>query len=165
MNNIDYTHTSGFELLENKMIIELQSVDYRNRKEPIQWLNLLIDTGAFVTMLNKATAEENGYPVIKEKGCRISGFSQKDLLCDLRKIPTLIFCGYSINDVILATPHYENARVSEVLGMNVLENFDFEFNLTKREVYLNKRNFFISEKPRYKSGEVNLFVEDTQKPY
>ena len=159
MNTVDYSHVGGFDVLENKMIIGLQSVDYKNKNQPIGQVDLLIDTGAFLTMLSKATAEENGYPITKPQGCRISGFSQKDLLCDLRKIPVVIFCGYTIKDVIVATPHDDNASVSEVLGMNVLENFDFGFNLSKREIYLNKREAFISEKPKYKSGEVELFSE------
>jgi hypothetical protein len=49
--------------------------------------------------------------------------------------------------------------VSEVLGMNVLENFDFGFSQTNDELYLNKRAFFVSEKPKYKSGTVSLLTE------
>ena len=162
MNNASYSHVGNFDFSENKMVVDLQSVDYLNRHQPVIWLDLLIDTGAFITMLNKSTAEENNYPIIDVQGCRISGFSQKELLCDLRKIPAVVFCGYTIKDVIIATPHYDDVNVSEVLGMNVLENFDFGFNLTKQEIYLNKRDSFISVKPKYKSGEVSLF-RDAQK--
>jgi len=120
---------------------------------------LLIDTGAFITMMNKKTANRRGYPVIDVKGCAISGFSQQGLLCDLRKIPVVVFCGYTIKDVIVTTPHYDNVEVSKVLGMNVLENFDFAVSLDNKEVYLNKRKTFVSEKPKYKSGEISLFTE------
>ena len=159
MCNVSYSHVGNFGVTENKMIIEVQSVDYHNRQEPIQWLDLLIDTGAFITMLSKATAEENGYPIIQSQGCKISGFSQKELLCDLRKIPIMVFCGYMVKDVIIATPHDDNVLVSEVLGMNILENFDFGINQDKREIFLNQRVSFVSEKPKYKSGEVSLFSE------
>ena len=159
MNSVNYSHVGGFDMLENKMVISLRSVDYKNKNQPVGQADLLIDTGAFLTMMSKDTAEENGYPITKPQGCRISGFSQKELLCDLRKIPVVIFCGYTIKDVIVATPHHDNVSVSEVLGMNILENFDFGFNLNKREIYLNKRDSFISEKPKYKSGEVELFSE------
>jgi predicted aspartyl protease len=162
MYNVSYSHVGNFGVTENKMIIEVQSVDYRNRQEPIQWLDLLIDTGAFITMLSKATAEENDYHIIQSQGCKISGFSQKELLCDLRKIPIMVFCGYTVMDVIIATPHDDNVLVSEVLGMNILENFDFGINQEKREIYLNHRVSFVSEKPKYKSGEVSFFSETSQ---
>jgi hypothetical protein len=148
-----------FDIEENRMIIEVQSVDYKNRKLPVVQHDLLIDTGAFLTMVNKSTADENNYPIITPKGCAISGFSQQGLLCDLRKIPILIFCGFTIKDVIIATPHHDNVTVSEVLGMNVLENFDIGLNQSLCEIYLNKRASFISEKPRYQSGEISLLGE------
>jgi hypothetical protein len=148
-----------FKVSENKIIIHIQSVDYQNRKMPVNQHSLQIDTGAFITMLNKSSAEERGYPIVDEKGCAISGFSQQGLLCDVRKIPVVIFCGFTIKDVIIATPHHDNVAVSEVLGMNVLENFDFGLNQDKGEIYLNKRDSFASEKPKYKSGEVSLLIE------
>ena len=49
--------------------------------------------------------------------------------------------------------------VSEVLGMNVLENFDIGLEQTKGEIYLNKRASFVSEKPKYRSGAVSLLTE------
>jgi len=159
MYSINYSHKGSFDVIENKMIINIQSVDYQNRKQPVTEVDLLIDTGAFITMLNKKTADANGYPIITVQGCAVSGFSQQGLLCDLRKIPVMIFCGFTINDVLIATPHDGNVTVSEVLGMNVLENFDIGFEQTKREIYLNKRTFFVSEKPKYKCGEVSLFIE------
>ena len=159
MYSISYSHMGKFKVAENKMIVHIQSVDYQNRKMPVNQHNLLIDTGAFITMLNKATAEERGYPIVDVKGCAISGFSQQGLLCDVRKIPVVIFCGFTIKDVLVATPHYDNVTVSEVLGMNVLENFDIGLEQAKGEIYLNKRAFFVSEKPKYKSGEISLLTE------
>ncbi|MCL2169940.1 MAG: hypothetical protein FWB74_07940 [Defluviitaleaceae bacterium] len=58
--------------------------------------------------------------------------------------------------MIIATPVDDGVRVSEVLGMNILENFDFGFGLSSREIFLAKRGDFISDKPRYKSGDINL---------
>ena len=159
MYNICYSHKDNVDIAENKAIVEIQSIDYQNKKRPVNQHDLLIDTGAFINMLNKATAEERGYSITDVKGCAISGFSQNALLCDLRIIPAVIFCGYVINDVIVATPHFDNVAVSEVLGMNVLENFDFGLNLTNGEIYICKRASFVSEKPKYRSGEVNLLSD------
>jgi len=35
MYNISYSHMGNFDVLENKMIINIQSVDYQNRKQPV----------------------------------------------------------------------------------------------------------------------------------
>ena len=159
MYNISYSHKGNVDIAENKIIIEIQSIDYQNRKSPVGRHDLLLDTGAFITMMNKKTANKRGYPITDEKGCAISGFSQQGLLCDLRKIPIMIFCGFTIQNVFIATPHYDNVTVSEVLGMNVLENFDIGIDQTNGEIYLNKRASFVSEKPKYKSGEISLFTD------
>ena len=159
MHNISYSNMGSLDIKENRMLIGVQCVDYQNRKQPITWLDLLIDTGAFITVINKKTADTNGYPITNARGCAISGFSQKNLLCDLRKIPVMVFCGFTIKDVVIATPHYDNIIVSEVLGMNVLENFTIDLEQTKCEIYLNKRASFVSEKPRYKSGAISLLTE------
>ena len=159
MYNISYSHKGQVDTIQNKLIVHVQSVDYKNRNLPVVQHDLLIDTGAFITMLNKTSAEECGYPIIDERGCAISGFSQQGLLCDVRKIPIIIFCGFIIKDVIITTPHDDHVIVSEVLGMNVLENFDFGLSQTNDELYLNKRNFVVSEKPKYQSGAIGLLVE------
>jgi len=154
MNSVHYPNKGSFVINGNKMVISPISIDSSSR--PAKDLDLIIDTGAFITLINRTTAEVNGYKIIEEKSCHISGFSEKGLLCDLRIIPTMIFCGFEIKDVIIATPADGGVKVSEVLGMNILENFDFGFNLTKKEIYINKRTNFISDKPRYQSGEVNV---------
>jgi len=160
MYNMSYSHKGAFVMRNNKMVILLYSVDYHNRNAPVREFNVFIDTGAFLTLLNKETADEFGYPIIEEKCCAISGFSEKGLLCDLRKIPALLFCGFTIRDVIIATPHHDDVHVSEVLGMNVLENFDIGLVQTCGELYLNLRAPFISEKPRYQSGEISLLTDE-----
>ena len=153
-STVHYSNRGKFDFVDNKMVVDLISVD--GSRAPVKDLTLIIDTGAFITLISKTVAELNGYKIIEEKGCSISGFSEKGLLCDLRIIPIMIFCGYKIKDVIIATPADDGVKVSEVLGMNILENFDFGFNLSKREILLAKRDDFISDKPRYKSGDINL---------
>ena len=125
----------------------------------MQRVELLVDTGAFITLMRKDAAEELGLKIKEERGCIIAGFSEKGLICDLREIPTVIFCGFEVNDMIIATPHNDEVKVTEVLGMNLLENFDFGFNLTQEKIYLSKRPPFVSNKPKYKSGEIRLFNE------
>ena len=153
-SGVNYSNRGNFDLIDNKIMIALLSID--QSRKPVKKLNLILDTGAFITIINKKAAILNDYRVIEGESCHIRGFSEKGLLCDLRLVPTVIFCGYEIKDVIIATPKADGIIVSEVLGMNILENFNFGFDLCKQEIYINKRNDFISNKPRYQSGEVNV---------
>ncbi|MCL2199458.1 MAG: hypothetical protein FWB80_11085 [Defluviitaleaceae bacterium] len=155
--NIGYTHKDAIRITENK--IEVSLITINNGKTPVKSHDLLLDTGAFLTILNKRAAELNGYEIYKEKACTISGFSEKGLLCDLRKIPIAFFCNHKIEDVIIATPH-ENIQVTEVLGMNILENFTFGLDFSAKEIFTKIRADFASQKPRYKCGAVSILTED-----
>lgn len=115
-----------------------------------------MDTGAFITVLRKERAELNNYPIVKEKGCIIAGFSEKGLVCDLRLIDKVVFCGFEINNVIIATPHDNHISVSEVLGMNVLENFKLTLDLDNERLESSFRGQFESKKLKYQSGAVHL---------
>ncbi|MDR2167492.1 MAG: hypothetical protein LBE35_06565, partial [Clostridiales bacterium] len=77
-----------------------------------------------------------------------------------RIIPVAVFCGFRIRDVIVATPHDDGVRITEVLGMNILENFDFGFSLSKSEIYLSINRGFASQKPKYSCGSISIFRED-----
>jgi len=128
-------------------------------RTPVKTIDLLLDTGAFITLITKERAKKNGYKITEEKGCKIAGFSEKGLLCDLRIVPNAIFCGFVIKDVIFATPHEDNITITEVLGMNILENFDFGLNFSKEKIYANIREKFVSQKAKYQSGAVSLLAD------
>ena len=162
MININYSHQDIFILIENKIYIEVKSVDANKTKNPINYLNLQLDTGAFITLINKFTAEEHDYKIIKPKSCGINGFSQQGLICDLRTIPYSIFCEFIIKDFIIATPCSNDVNVTEVLGMNLLENFNFGFDFSDNKIFLSKRLNFISGLPKYKIGEINKVDESNK---
>ncbi|MCL2204800.1 MAG: retropepsin-like domain-containing protein [Defluviitaleaceae bacterium] len=155
MFNVSYTHKDKLSVSKNKIFVDLYTVN--DSHKPVEQLHIILDTGAFMTLIDKDVAVSSGYEIIEEKGCIISGFSEKGLLCDLRKISTLVFAGFKIKDVIIATPHEDDIGVAEVLGMNILENFNFHIDIETEEIYLNKRGAFTSQKPRYACGEINLF--------
>ncbi|MCL1885101.1 MAG: retropepsin-like domain-containing protein [Defluviitaleaceae bacterium] len=157
MFNVSYTNKDKLSISKNKIFVDLYIVN--DSRKPIEQLNIILDTGAFMTLLDKDAAISSGYEIIEERGCIISGFSEKGLVCDLRKIPTLVFAGFKIKDVIIATPHEDDIGAAEVLGMNILENFNFHIDIETEEIYLNKRGAFTSQKPRYACGEINLFFD------
>ncbi|MCL1998767.1 MAG: retroviral-like aspartic protease family protein [Turicibacter sp.] len=156
--NANYSYRDIFGIMENKILIRLLTVD--SSSKPVKNLALLLDTGAFITTMSKSLADENGYKITEEKGCAISGFSENGLLCDLRVIPILMFCGIVVENAIIATPHYDNVKIARVLGMNILENFNLGLNLDTREIFASIRPKFVSQKPKYQSGDVYLLGED-----
>ena len=151
---ISYSNKDKIKVERNIIMATFTSIN--STRSPVDSFPLLLDTGAFITLIGKDRANLYGYAVFEEKGCIISGFSEKGLICDLRKIPTVIFCGFRIDDVLIATPHYDDVRVTEVLGMNILENFIFGIDIANEEIYMNTRQTFVSQKPKYKSGYVSL---------
>lgn len=150
--------------------------------------DLLLDTGATVTSLNKTVADENGYPIIRHGYPIVFGFNDyaralkalidlgqgetaaraylssfkgrgKDLIdslrngygindvgliCDLRKVSFIVLYDFVVNDVMIATPSDDDVIITEVLGMNVLEKFNFGFDLEGHLLYLSKNESGVS---------------------
>ena len=156
-----YSRTDKIKISKNKIHITLTTIN--TTRDPVTRHSLLFDTRAFITLINKNIAELNGYGIFEENGCIISGFSEKGLVCDLRRIPIVVFCGFRIDDVLVAVPHDDRVHVTEVLGMNILENFRFGLDFEKAEIYLNVRGDFVSQKPKYQCGNVSLFRDITKK--
>ncbi|MCL2170582.1 MAG: retropepsin-like domain-containing protein [Defluviitaleaceae bacterium] len=150
-----YTNKSKITYCDNVPSISIMIIDHS--RIPAKPLELVIDTGAFITVIRKETAERLGLRVVDMRGCLISGFSERGMVCDLRLIPTMVFCGFRINDVLVATPHDDGINVTEVLGMNILENFSFGMDFGSEEIFAGVRGEFISQKPRYKCGEISVF--------
>ncbi|MCL1988424.1 MAG: hypothetical protein FWG64_10725 [Firmicutes bacterium] len=161
--SIEYFHKESLKIQNNSIHIPLITID--TSRKPAKAISLQLDTGAFITTMPKNEAVDNGYKVIEENGCVISGFSEKGLLCDLRVIPVLVFCGFAIENAIFATPHDDNVKIASVLGMNILENFDLGLNFTNNEIFVAVRSNFISQKPKYQSGAVHLLEESQYKNF
>lgn len=147
----------NMEITSNCIFVNLITIT--NTPAPVNDLLLHLDTGAFITLINKDRADEHGYKIFQEKSCAISGFSEKGLICDLRKIPTAIFGGYKLENVIIATPHDRTIKVAEVLGMNILENFNLHLNFDALQLSVNKRLPFTSQKPKYQCGAISKVQE------
>ena len=154
MTAISYKNKIPMNVENNQAFIEVYSVD--NSRKPVKPLIFMLDTGAFMTTMQKENAIKNGYKIHTPKALIIGGFGGGSVLCDLRVIPTLLFCGYKIKDAIIATPNADNIAINEVVGMNILENFQFGIDFALSELYANIRGKYVSQKPKYQCGEVSL---------
>ncbi|MCL1998551.1 MAG: retropepsin-like domain-containing protein [Turicibacter sp.] len=151
---INYKYKIPLEVLNNQVFVKLYSVD--NSRQPMKPLTFLLDTGAFMTTMEKEKAVKRGFKVSESKALVIGGFGGGSILCDLRVIPTLVFCGFQIKNALVATPNADNIAINEVVGMNILENFQLGIDFALSELYANIRGKYVSQKPKYQCGEVSL---------
>jgi len=154
MTAISYKYKIPLTIKDNQAFIDLYSVE--NSRTPMTRLPFMLDTGAFITTMTKENALKNNFKIDTPKALQIGGFGGGSILCDLRVIPTLVFCGYKMQNALIATPSHDNIAIKEVVGMNVLENFQIGLDFALCELYANNRGYFISQKPKYQCGEVSL---------
>jgi hypothetical protein len=169
--------------------------DFTARKDP-GILDIILDTGAYVTTLNYITAKENNYPITEIEYTALFGFNDKGiitrelarrgvkdierelsartakdlkkyleskgitdvgLMYDLRVIPIVVFAGFQIKDVVVATPTERETKINEVLGMNVLGRFHIGLDFEGGVIHLSENE---TPQPvfdaKYVCGEVTL---------
>jgi len=85
--DLSYTHKEAIDIQNSRIYARIVAID--SSRTPAKTISLVLDTGAFITLLKKDHAQRYGYKIVEEKGCNISGFSEKGLVCDLRRIPTI----------------------------------------------------------------------------
>jgi hypothetical protein len=177
---IEYQTNGSVEIDKlERPAVRLATFDGVQKATSLGVLNLVVDTGAYITVINKITAENGNYPIVAENALMLYGFFGKGiikrevvkkgkdvdstvgndfrlnplqaktilernglhnvgLLCDLRVIPAVAFCGFMLEDVVIATPVADDADITEVLGMNVLGYFQFGIDLDRKKIYLRK---------------------------
>jgi len=105
---------------------------------------LLIDTGAYITVLNRGTARTCGFDKLPKKPAYIRGFSGKEP-ADLVYIQGLRILDKIMTNVSVLIPHAMNSidpdtktkrPFQEVLGLNVLEYFDYFISSSKDKLYM-----------------------------
>jgi hypothetical protein len=165
--------------------------------------NILLDTGATVTSLNKKVADLKKYPIIKYSEPVVMGFTDLDraikalatcgksrteayeylkrhrgknlieslrndysitgigLVCDLRRVSYAVLFKYVVKDVIIATPSEDGIVITELIGMNLLEKFNFGLDVEDKWLYLSKRTSVNAHvNPDYTCGNVSLITEN-----
>ena len=96
------------------------------------------------------------------------GITDIGLVYDLRRIPTAVFCGYVVNDVIVASPNEDNAKITEILGMNVLGRFHTGLDFANKKIYLTLHDSYKCGNPKYTCGDITLaqseYLDNVFKP-
>jgi hypothetical protein len=85
------------------------------------------------------------------------GIPDIGLMYDLRVIPIVVFAGFQIKDVVVATPTESDTNIDEVLGMNVLGRFHIGLDFEGGIIHLSENK---TPQPvfdaKYMCGEVSL---------
>jgi predicted aspartyl protease len=112
-----------------------------NPKQPVAYIQFVFDTGANYTMLNKSFAEAQNYKIFY-KGVPFGSYEKtgKIMLCDLRRIPKIVFGNKQIIDLVIATPQDDKCVVTQLLGRNFIDVFSYGVNLDDSVICFRQRD-------------------------
>ena len=115
-------------------------------------ISFIVDTGAFVTIINRRTAKslEIDLLPVKTKDHPLGGFAGSTKV-DLVEVPQLIIADRTITDIIVAIPQIETTQ--NLLGLNVLEFFNFYIDTDENYIYFQDSDTYKTEE-RYRCGEI-----------
>ena len=109
-------------------------------------LKLILDTGAFMTVLSRGTAIKHGFDKLPKTRTSFTGFGGS-VAVDYVRIPGLLILGKLHTDVPVLVPH-EMYRVDkktgtpkqmqEVLGLNVLEYYNYYIDSENDRLFLQE---------------------------
>lgn len=125
-----------FEREGGHMIIEVTVYDDGMAKSSA---NLVFDTGAYITVLSRTTAKRAGLSLGTGKPAKLQGFSRKHdpIIGELIEIPCFVVGKHFVYDAKAVVP-LDDIAISEVLGGNILEYFDYNIDHVKNSIYFKK---------------------------
>jgi len=98
-------------------------------------INFILDTGAFMTVISRDTAEQFGYDTLPKILSRIKGYSG-EAVADFTRIPSLRILDTLLTDVPVLIPHSMELR-QNIVGLNVLEYFNYYVDNENDRLYLS----------------------------
>ena len=109
-------------------------------------IDFILDTGAYLTVISRGTASRCGFDKLPKKTAEVFGFGDA-ISVDFVRIPGLIVLGKTITDVPVVIPHVmyrtnpktgEKRQMPEVLGLNILEYYNYYIDTEHDKLYLNE---------------------------
>ena len=98
-------------------------------------IDLIVDTGAFMTVVSRDIAKRFGYDKLPKASSRIKGYSG-EASADFVRIPGLKILDTLFTDVPVLIPNSSDLK-QNILGLNVLEYFNYFFDNENDRLYLN----------------------------
>jgi len=138
-NYHDLIRDSGLLFIPLKVI-------YSGSPEDGEAIDFILDTGAYLTVISRSTAIRCGFDKLPKKTTDLFGFGDA-ITVDFVRIPGLIILGKTRVDIPVLIPHSmyrtnprtgEIKQMPEVLGLNVLEYYNYYIDTEKDRLYLNE---------------------------
>jgi len=128
---------NGFVLLrrEEGHLYMFVRAFYKGNEDQGRRLNLILDTGAYITVISRRTAIYCGFDKLPSKVVTINGFGGNGETADAVRIPGLRILDKLITDVPVLIPHRKDLT-QEVLGLNVLEYFNYYIDTENSRLYM-----------------------------
>ncbi|MCL2224562.1 MAG: retroviral-like aspartic protease family protein [Defluviitaleaceae bacterium] len=100
-------------------------------------IDFIFDTGAFLTVISRVTAQEFGFldRYTIQSDISLAGFSG-ECLADLKEIPGMVVGGRRLTGVKVAVPHLITDM--DILGLNVIDHFKFFIDTEKDRIYFSE---------------------------
>lgn len=116
-------------------------------------VDFVFDTGAYLTVLTKKTANYFGFDKIKPNATNIplNGFAGSRCEGDLVEIPKMMLGGKMLEDVKVAIPYVDTE--DDILGLNVLEHFNYLIDSQNDKIYFSDNSNYKAP-DELKSGKV-----------
>jgi len=142
-----YFNDNDFYTLERQkglLYITIQTI-HEGSPDKGKDIKLVLDTGAYLTVISRGTAIERGFDKLPKKETRLYGFSGS-VGADLVSIPGLRILGRTRTHVPVLIPHDMyivdpetgiKKQTAEVLGLNVLEYYNYYIDSENERLYLS----------------------------
>ena len=138
------------------------NVIYEGSTKDGEEVKLILDTGAFMTVLSRGTAIKHGFDKLPKKAASITGFGGT-IPADVIRIPGVKLLNRLYMNVPILVPHEmyrvdqktgKKKQMQEVLGLNILEYYNYYVDVGNDRLYLkeNPNPKFLNEV--LKSGDV-----------
>ena len=111
-------------------------------------IRFMIDTGAYLTVINNFTANELEHTLWKSiiSSIPLAGFTGRTT-ATLKEIPKIIIGGRTLIGAKVAIPHDDTKQ--NILGMNILEHFAFFMDTNNMSMYFaDNLNYKLPEELR-----------------
>jgi predicted aspartyl protease len=131
---------------------------YKNRDYSNRRTDFIFDTGAFITVITRNTAEKLGFiglhTIIED--VPLSGF-MGGCLSDIKEIPGFLIGGRFLDGVKVAVPR--ESTDTNILGLNVIEYFKYFVDTENDKIY-----FSVNPQPNipdpFRCGEIRIITNE-----
>jgi predicted aspartyl protease len=171
LKNVSFSDTAFYKLerRDGLFYVTLHTI-YKDSPAEGAELKLILDTGAYMTVLSRGTAIRHGFDELPKKPTTLTGFGGS-VDADFVRIPGLLVLGRLRLDIPVLIPHDmfyidnktgKRRQMQEVLGLNVLEYYNYFIDTENDRLYLQE-----NPNPRFYRDELasgQVFVSAADSP-